>query len=585
MAPYRRTGRTAGLFGVIRSADVHPYPEGIIRVKKRLHITILDLTAKGPTRGLYARLMHANLASIMPQVVAVWCEQAGHDVRFICYTGFEDLEKELLNDTDVLFVGAFTEAAQMAYSISAMFRKKGAITILGGPHARCYPDDAVKHFDYVLGFTDQKLVQQILSAPTQHRPTGVQVAARNQPLELPGIRERWKFLGPTVAKAPTIKMVGMIGSLGCPYTCSFCIDANVPYQPLSYEVMKEDLRFLLTKFKRPMVGWHDPNFGIRFEETLGAIEEAIPANSIDFVAESSLSILTEPHLKRMAKNGFGGILPGIESWYTLGGKSKTGRVYGEEKVRQVAEHVNMILSYLPYVQTNFVLGLDDDAGSEPFELTKLFMELTPGAFPGFSLLTCFGQAAPINLDLMRTGRVLPFPFHFLNNNGAMNVKPKNYEWPEFYDNVVSLTRDAFSWRRIGRRFNSNVGAIPKWMNLVRAVSSEGFGRTQYYGQIRKKLDTDVSLRRYFEGETTVLPDFYHDIIKKELGSFYQHLPAGSIDHDPLAYLKKQPAGSTDNGRAVKAGMASGGGHGGALATGITEDDDAPMFAPEPAPAP
>jgi hypothetical protein len=112
------------------------------------------------------------------------------------------------------------------------------------------------------------------------------------------------------------------------------------------------------------------------------------------------------------------------------------------------------------------------------------------------------------------------------------------------------------------------------MNLVRAVSSEGFGRTQYYGQIRKKLDTDVSLRRYFEGETTVLPDFYHDIIKKELGSFYQHLPAGSIDHDPLAYLKKQPAGSTDNGRAVKAGMVSGGGHGGALATGITEDDDA-----------
>ena len=36
---------------------------------RRLRIAVLDLVTKAPTRALYARIMHPNLASIMPQVV------------------------------------------------------------------------------------------------------------------------------------------------------------------------------------------------------------------------------------------------------------------------------------------------------------------------------------------------------------------------------------------------------------------------------------------------------------------------------------------------------------------------------------
>jgi hypothetical protein len=39
--------------------------------------------------------------------------------------------------------------------------------------------------------------------------------------------------------------------------------------------------------------------------------------------------------------------------------------------------------------------------------------------------------------------VLPFPFHFLDNNHAMNVAPLNYSWTEFYDRVIDLTAYAF----------------------------------------------------------------------------------------------------------------------------------------------
>ena len=45
--------------------------------------------------------MNANLASIMPQVLAVWCEEAGHEVHYVCYTGAEDLLSEIPADDSI----------------------------------------------------------------------------------------------------------------------------------------------------------------------------------------------------------------------------------------------------------------------------------------------------------------------------------------------------------------------------------------------------------------------------------------------------------------------------------------------------
>ena len=75
--------------------------EGPIR---KLRIGIIDLVTKGPTRALYARVMNANLASIMPQVVGVWCEAEGHEATLVCYTGFEDLVEQLPDSVDLVLM-------------------------------------------------------------------------------------------------------------------------------------------------------------------------------------------------------------------------------------------------------------------------------------------------------------------------------------------------------------------------------------------------------------------------------------------------------------------------------------------------
>jgi hypothetical protein len=206
------------------------------------------------------------------------------------------------------------------------------------------------------------------------------------------------------------------------------------------------------------------------------------------------------------------------------------------KVEHISEQINMILRYIPYVQTNFVLGLDVDKGEEPFELTKKFVDMTPGAFPGYSLLSAFGRAAPLNLEYQQNNRILPFPFHFLDNNHAMNVKPINYSWLEFYSQIIGLGKHTFSWKAIAKRLIATKATIPRWMNVVRAISEEGFGRIRYNEEIYKQLKSDNGFRSYFEQETSELPQFYKDFVRAEMGPLWEWLPEGAMFHDPNAYL-------------------------------------------------
>ena len=445
----------------------------------------------------------------------------------------------LPDDLDLVFINAFSQNAILAYAFSCRYRAEGVVTVLGGPHARSYPEDAQRYFDYVVGFCDRSLLADLLHDAAPQRPLGVYLSTDRQPAHLPGLRQRWKFLQPSMEKAKILRAVPLLGSLGCPYTCSFCIDASVAYQPLDFDVLKDDLRFFLElKLPRSLIVWHDPNFGIRFDEYLDAIEEAVPPGSITFAAETSLSLLKEDNLKRLQKNGFKAIAPGIESWFDIGDKSRMRRTKGLEKVERVAEHANLVQRYIPYTQCNLIFGLDADEGPEPFELTKRFIDLAPGVYPHYAVLCSFGRNATLNLNYQREGRVLPVPFHFLDLVQAMNVRPKNYGRTEFYDHVIDTFDYSFSPRALRRRLAANVkhpalGAE----QLFRGISSDRHNKLAYHRRMRRWLAEDREMRAFFEGETTAVPRLLVERIRGHLGPLWEWLPEGALEHDPNAYLK------------------------------------------------
>jgi hypothetical protein len=54
------------------------------------------------------------------------------------------------------------------------------------------------------------------------------------------------------------------------------------------------------------------------------------------------------------------------------------------------------------------------------------------------------------------------------------------------------------------------------------------------------LDKDRQFLPYFEQETTKLPQFYLDLVRKDLGLLWEWLPEGALSHDPSAYSKSEP---------------------------------------------
>ena len=506
---------------------------------KKLKISIIDLIYNGYNHSLYNRAMLANFMSIMPQVIGVWCREEGHEVNYSIFTGSQKLKNLSPDDVDLVFISAFTFTAQFAYALGNYYRSKGIVTVLGGPHARCYPEDACHYFDYVMGLTNKALLIDLLHNFEMNSSFGRYLAAPAQPETLPGLRQRWEFVDKVHKRMSLVKIVPMIGSLGCPYNCDFCIDSEIPYQVLDMEEIKEDLAFLVKTEKHPRVGWFDPNFGIQFNVFMETIESVVPPGSIEFIAECSLSILNEQNVKRLRRNGFVVIMPGIESWYEYGKKSKMGSHVGMEKVKKAAEQVNMIQKYIPQVHINFMFGFDSDAGGLPFTLTKRFIDLVPGVYPSYQILTIFGQSTKSNFRYEVENRIIPFPFHMMRPVHTLNIVPKNYTWEEFNMYMIDLLKYSFSPRAIYRRFKAIHYNTSRWITLFMSLTVGGSGKKRFLSDMLKHNRTDPDFHAFLNKERLQVPQFMREKVKKDLGPLWYWLPDKSLSYNTNVLSKAE----------------------------------------------
>ena len=486
-----------------------------------MRIGVIELLKASPARGhlqrLYTRFIIKQYASVMPQAVSVWCRELGHEVHYATYYGQEDPRALLPRDLDLVFIATYTQASALAYALARVFRREGVTTVAGGHHAKSFPADCLRFFDVVVLDCDRQLIGELLADP----PRGSIVSSGRTLKELPSVEQRMPeikkafFVEGRTSRASTVPL---LSSTGCPYSCDFCIDARNRYSVLPAERLEEDLLYLRENYPQLIVTFHDPNFAVRFDEVLSVLEKVGRRKGQRYYAmESSLSVLKrEERLGRLRDSGCRYIAPGVESFRDYAEKS--GRRKGEsarERLLGVERQLATILRYIPGIQANYIFGMDADDGDEPVELLKEIITRTPFVWSVINIPMPFG-GTPLYERLLGEGRVLrAMPFHFYYKP-YLTMRLKHYDPVTYYRKLVELWRHVVSPPVTTRRVLRTPGAI-RVLHAMRTYHS--FRLLRACREILGRLETDRAFRRFHEGETETVPDYYWQTIEQELGPY------------------------------------------------------------------
>jgi radical SAM superfamily enzyme YgiQ (UPF0313 family) len=506
-----------------------------------MRVAILDLLADEPLRGfggrLYGMFFRKQFMAITPQAVAVWCRSLGHDVHYATYYGQTDPLDLIPSDLDVLFIAAYTQSSALAYALATIFRHRRVLTVIGGPHARSFPTDCIRFFDIAVKDCDKTLIADIL----KKRFSVPAIVTSGRVLsDLPLVEERMADI--RIASfhrdRPLLtSIVPMLASTGCPYTCSFCIDWNSQYAALPRERIQADLTYLSRYWPNIVIGYHDPNFAVRFDDMMNLIETLPGDRRNPYIMESSLSILKEERLHRLRHTNCVYVAPGIESWIDYSNKAGAGARRGSDKLKRVVSHIRQVGQHVPGVQANFLFGGDSDRGEEPVALTKDFIRALPEVWPTVNIPTPYG-GTPLYDQLYRDKRILsalPFAFYY---NPYLAILPQHYDPITYYAHLIDIHEAITSQAMLYRRMTTRTPWAVRFVHGLRTLATRAELRN--FRRLHKLLCTDRAVLAFHEGRSNTLPEFYQREFERRLGRYAELLP-----RDARRPVLEEPASQPD----------------------------------------
>ena len=481
-----------------------------------------DKQAESWSYRLYNAQISKQFVSITPQAIAVWCRQAGHEVHYATYYGQADPKSLLPDDLDIVFIGTYTPYCGLAYALAKLYRREKTLTVIGGPHAKSFPEDCLRYFDLVVEECDRDLVEDIIKG----RFDLPSIITSGKPLtEIPSVEERMPYIIHSCfsqGKPARMSIIHLLSSVGCPYTCNFCLDWDNTYTPLSGEALKNDLNFLSKNYPKVFLGFDDPNFGINFDDTLNVLEQIPEGRRNPYVIESSLSVLQESRLTRLRDTNCVYVAPGVESWAEYSNKAGVGKKSGREKLRSVIDHFKMMGEYIPGMQANFVFGTDAERGQESVELTREFIRSLPEVWPTVNMPIPIG-GTPLYEKYDSEDRILKsMPLSFYFKISYLTIRMKSYSPLQYYDHLIDLNQELSSTKMMIRRMATRLPLLTRLFHNARALAVRK--DIEDMKKVRSLLVTDNGFRAFFEGRSQELPDFFHNLYEKNLGPYAELIP-------------------------------------------------------------
>ena len=477
---------------------------------------LVDVAARGWLETLYANYFKKQFMSIMPQVVAVWCRQLGHRVHYATYYGQADPKSLLPDDLDMVFVAVFSPSSALAYALAKLYRREGTLTVIGGPHAKCFPADCRRFFDLVVTDCDKTLLEDILRG--DFKPPAIVTSGRPF-TDFPSVEERIpEIVASSFSRGRPMlsSIVPMLSSIGCPYSCNFCTDWSTQYIALPRDRIEADLRYLSRKLPRLPILYHDPNFAVRFDETMDLIETIPRERRNRYMAESSLSILKSSRLRRLRDTNCVYVAPAVESWADYANKAGAGNKSGRAKLEHVIDHFREIETYVPGMDANFIFGTDADRGREPVELTKEFIRRLPFVFPAINIPAPYG-GTPLFDRYLAEGRILrdmPFAFY---HAPYLATTLKHYSPAEYYTHLIDIHSVTTGGLTVARRLATRLPPAIRFVHTLRTCAVKREARE--FRRIRAMLARDPGYRAFHEGRSRDLPAYYRKRLQQRLGPY------------------------------------------------------------------
>jgi radical SAM superfamily enzyme YgiQ (UPF0313 family) len=363
--------------------------------------------------------------SLMLPILAVWAERVGWEAR-VSFTELADVD--YAHACDVVALSLYTFLAPAGYAVARTFREQGKLVIIGGPHTKGCLDEVGEHADLVFDRCDEPVWCETLGAiengaivPSLGRGRFVPSPEMTR---VPPYREIKRFYG--AGKIPLL-----LSSLGCPHDCDFCTDWNSSYRKRDVDEVIEDVR----EIQAPFFIFCDPNFGVNRRFTSELLERMVPLRK-KYMMETSLAwLLHDDYLALLRESGCIGLELGLESLTTAYGKNGIKRL--DAVVREVVERLARIKRFIPLIQVNILLGLDNDTAETFRAVADLYRRANIDELVPF-VVTPF-PGTPFFDRLRAEGRLFETDWrHF--NCAHLVLMPRQLSVPAFYDLYMDLLR-------------------------------------------------------------------------------------------------------------------------------------------------
>ncbi len=168
----------------------------------------------------------------------------------------------------------------------------------------------------------------------------------------------------------------------------------------------------------------------------------------------------------------------------------------------MVEHFHRLSENVPYVQANFMFGLDSDRGDDPTELTKRFMDRTPFVWPAINIPV--HSAAPRSNEGLLAGdrilRAMPFGFYYAP---YLVTTLQNYDPVTYYGQLVGLFEHAASPSMLRRADRQH--APPDDQAHPRGEDRRIRATMNACRRIHGLLRSDAQFRAFHEGRSDALP--------------------------------------------------------------------------------